>query len=162
MGCGKRVTRPFRQVVEAPVETVQIKVHINSVRRWMPHGQLRVAHPLVTQISCIVVAPEKIDRISHAPGVGGARAQHQMIEAMHFGIGEERKIELGGTIPFPESKAQRMFGCGMIEPAHGALHSQAGVDLETFSSVRINQFGRRGSFPIGALHHHPRVNAVCS
>src|SRR4029450_9321996 len=53
-----------------------------------------------------------------------------------------------------------MLRRGVTEPAHSALHSQPGINLEPCPAIGENQLHGRATFPIRATHHGVSVNSI--
>src|ERR1051326_286845 len=107
-------------------------------------SQLQVTRKLIPQSDEAIVAQE-------TPGVIFECAQIKPIKSVRAILAGERGIvELARAVFRAKEKAKSMFRI-IAAAAEAPTNAKSGIDVKTFRSVGINQFDRRGPFPITAI-----------
>ena len=102
MGGHERGAGALGQVVETPVEPVEVKMHEPAASRRVAHGGVAVAHPLVPQI----VAPATFRAAPVQPRVVAARSQDELVELLGSLVAKERVPPFAGPVLFAEDDAE--------------------------------------------------------
>src|ERR1051326_5170999 len=103
-------------------------------------SQLQVTRKLIAQSDEAIVAQE-------TPGVIFECAQIKPIKSVRAILAGERGIVELARAVFRAKEKFRIFAAGAEAPTN----AKSGIDVKTFRSVGINQFDRRGPFPITAI-----------
>ena len=93
-----------------------------------------------------------------APGIILERAQIIFLKFRRTFGSNDGILEAGGAIFVAEEKAESVLGI-IRAAAVTAANSDAGVDLETFGAIRVNQFNGARAFPGDGIAAGVRVNA---
>ena len=129
VGCHERSRGSLVEIVEAPVEAVDVEMHETSMGRGLAHGELRVADELVPQ----VLGPGVLVPMPVGPRVIEKGAQDDRVEL----IGRVRALGLG----FKEGVAQLARSVVTFEQQpEGMLREiwrAAGASLDPDSAVDL-------------------------
>src|SRR5688572_23409260 len=100
---GKRGVRSFGNVIQSPVQTIDIEVNEKVPWSDATHICESLASEGVADIDGTICGD------GPAPGVIGSCTQGEGIELLKTGGAEERKIQLGRSVLFIKNEAQRVF-----------------------------------------------------
>ena len=155
VGRGEIFVRSFDQIVETPIDAVEIQVHESSVGTGVSHGQVEVLSEL---------HPDKLFGIlGGVPRVTiiGTGTQHEAVELGHrIFTFEQVMVELAHAVLALEQNAQRMLlrDAGLAEVA--ALDAKTGILLKLCVAVCIDQLNGGWSFPRNAVTVWHGVNTA--
>src|SRR5437899_2811323 len=124
---GERSAWALAQIVEAPVQTVQIEVHKHAARRWMPHCAEGVAHPLIAN----EVSPPPLLAAPMQPGIVVSAPENERVEFIDAGFTKQRKFQHVWAPPFLEQEPKRVLRAFFRPPIPTALNADSAIDRET-------------------------------
>ena len=150
IGGGVMLIEPFDEIVNAPVQPVDVQIHEDAVDIELAHGLLRVPHPLISQQQRVVYAPN--------PAIGEIGPHHQPFEAGHVGAGKDGLFQMIGPVIAPEIEPEGVLGREIGASAVAAMNANARVDLKA-GVVFPEQLDGRGALPIQALFQRIGVDA---
>ena len=121
-------TDDFVEVVDPPVESIDVKVHVAPAVRKPSHVEFCLPQKAVAQVggmgSEIVVCGTEGNR----PAIVSAGTELKLVEFLYWRSREERETETVDTVLLPEIDAEGLFG--VIDGGIAAVHAQADVFLE--------------------------------
>lgn len=138
----------FVNVVEAPVDTIDVEVEPAPVDSGVVHFEEEIVDELVAGVLGFVGLPE----VAVGPAEVVAGAELEGIEVFDGvssigGVFEERIVEFSGAVVVAEAEGEGVFG-GVGVAAGSALDAESGIDLEAgFRAVVRDEFGGDGAFP---------------
>ena len=136
-----RRAEPLDDVVDAPVKSVHVEMHMATTTREMIHVAHRFLDPLIAQIRGVLrtITQRKILRpritaaaewiVTRRPGVGPSRTQDDAVEVRHAAVipvvVEPSRAEVGF-----EFEAKRVLRRAHVVASGLTVHLYAAVDLE--------------------------------
>src|SRR5262249_47731362 len=123
---------PFVDVVEPPVEAVDVEMIEGPVRRGLAQDELRVAAEDVARAGHDGVALEGPRIILH-------RAQVELVEGIRSLGAEQRVVQLVRAVVLAEEEPEGVLRI-VSAAAISAADAQAAVDLKTLRAVGIDEF----------------------
>ncbi len=150
----ERRVRSLDDVVQAPVQPVEVQVYVALAGRQSPHGVLRVAWPLVAD----VLGANLLNGVRMEPRVAVAASQDEGVEAPDRPVLEHGKLQLWRAIDALEQQTHVVLRPRRAA-AGAALDAQSRVDVGLLASRRIDDFHRDGPLPRFALTLRVHVDA---
>src|SRR5439155_22364813 len=123
---------PFMDIVNSPIQPVQVQMIKFSVKRRVSHRQQQIARELITHALCPITLVCRVVSSNVIPPIVDPTVQDQGIEFFNGRIREQWKIQFPRSINALEIYSKRMLRVLPGLSLGSALNLQSAVNLGSF------------------------------